>query len=269
MNGPIAHGTISVAPDTTCLSSAMPVPGFGVLPVNAFLIRAAQPVLVDAGLPALVDATLASLSNLIDPADLRWIWLTHCDTDHLGALESLLELAPKARIVTNYLGMGKLSMRMAVEPHRFYLINPGQSVDVGDRQLRAVSLPSYDAPETMGVFDPRSQALFSADCFGALLQDNDGFVEDAAAIDAGALAVGLATWSTVDAPWLSHLQDGAFQAALLEITRLQPELVLGAHLPPARRMLPWLSRQLEASRNAPPFVGPDQAALEAMMGAVA
>jgi hypothetical protein len=46
--------------------------------------------------------------------------------------------------------MGKLSLRFAIAPERFYLVNPGQSLDVGDRLLAVFSPPTYDAPETVG-----------------------------------------------------------------------------------------------------------------------
>ena len=269
MNGPISHGVLTVAPTVSCVASTTPVPGFGVLPVNAFLVEASEPVLVDTGMPALVDETIAALSTRVDPADLRWIWLTHCDADHVGALEKLLELAPNARVVTNYLGMGKLSMRTALPPERFYLINPGQSLHVGDRELRAVALPSYDAPETMGVYDSHSRALFSSDCFGALLDDAYGAtsVEDVASIAPSSVVEGLCRWAMVDAPWLAGVSDSTFRSSLVDLARLSPEHVLSAHLPPAHGKLDWLCEQLDGARRSEPFVGPDQSALEAMLSA--
>lgn len=272
MNGPISFGGFSAAPKVSGLGSATPVPGFGVLTVNAFVVDAPQPVLIDTGLPALVEQTIASLTKCVDPADLRWIWLTHCDADHVGALEPLLDLAPQARIVTNYLGMGKLSMRLTLPPKRFYLINPGQSLDVGDRSLRAVALPSYDAPETMGVFDPVSRSLFSSDCFGALLDESyaETPVDDVDGIEAAHVVEGLSTWAMVDAPWLARVDEASFRSSLSEVERLGAvDHVLSAHLPPARGKLTWLLEQLDRSRARDPFVGPDQAALEAMLGAAA
>lgn len=266
MDGPLARQPFVAAPDTTCVASTTPAPGLGLLPVNAYLIEGREPVLVDTGVPALADATMAALAERIDLASLAYVWLTHADADHVGALERVLEAAPRARLVTNYLGMGKLSMRMAIPPTRFYLINPGQSLALADRSLRAIALPSYDAPETMGLFDSRSRALFSADCFGALLHEH---AEDAAAIDPGARRAGLVTWTSVDAPWLSHVRDETFAASAREMASLAPDVVLSAHLPPARGMLPALLEDLRAARTAAPFVGPDQAALEAMLGAAA
>lgn len=266
---PRAFSAFPVTSDITCLPSAVPVPGFGALQVNAYLIRGEQSVLVDTGMQAFADALIDSLRSLVDLERLDWIWLTHCDADHLGALPALLELAPSARIVTNYLGMGKLGMRYEIPQERLYLMNPGQRLDLGDRALIATSLPSYDAPETIGVFDTRSSALFSSDCFGALLDDAvaEAGPTDIAGLDPATLARGLELWTSVDVPWLASIDPGSFHARLRELAALQPRHVLGAHLPPAHDRLAWLAAQLDAARGAPPFVGPDQQALEAMIHA--
>lgn len=73
------------------LSSWVPVPGLGVIPANAFLVRGAEPMVVDAGVAAGREDFLATLSTHIDPADLRWLWLTHTDPDHIGGVWRLLD----------------------------------------------------------------------------------------------------------------------------------------------------------------------------------
>jgi hypothetical protein len=52
---------------------------------------------------------------------------------------------------------------------RVYLLNPGQSLDVGDRTLTGLRPPLFDNPATVGLYDDRSRTLFSSDCFGAPL----------------------------------------------------------------------------------------------------
>lgn len=262
--GPLAHSPIALSRDVVSLPGSLPVPGLGVLAVNSFVLMAQEPVLVDTGLPALVDATISALGSILDPVDLRWIWLTHCDADHLGALERILELAPNARVVTSFLGMGKLGMRWAIPPERVYLVNAGQSLHVGDRKLLAFSPPSYDAPETMGMFDPRSRVMFSSDCFGALLPE---MVDDAGAVDAAALEQGLVTWATIDAPWLAEVPRLSLERALAPLFLFGAEVVASSHLPAARGMLDVLARHLLSAQRAPRFVGPDQRALEAMLSA--
>lgn len=253
----------SVHRDTVALTRHIPVPGFGVLPVNAFLIRAAEPVLVDTGLAATRDTFIRDLEESIDPEELRWIWITHADADHVGNLAAVLERAPQAKVITTFLGMGKLAMQgFALD--RVHLLNPGQSLSVGDRTLTAVAPPTYDAPETTGLFDDRTGALFTADGFGALMNEPEA---DAAAMAPDALREGLIAWAGVDAPWLHMVSPDRLEKTLREVTRHRPEVLLSSHLPPARGLTETLIGALLEAREAPPFVGPDQAALEQMMAA--
>jgi glyoxylase-like metal-dependent hydrolase (beta-lactamase superfamily II) len=265
MEHPISLENLPLDGDSTVLRAYVPLPGLGVLPVNAFFIAAAQPVLVDTGLAALRPEFMTNLERAIDPAELRWIWLTHTDQDHLGNLEAVLDAAPRARLVTTYLGMGKLGLH-GLPLDRCYLLNPGQRLDVGDRELLAVAPPSFDAPETTGLLDRRSGYLYSADCFGALMDRPCEFADQIPAQD---LESGLLSWAGVDAPWLDRVDAKLFGETLDAVRQLKPAAVLGSHLPPAIGMLETLLRHLRAAREAPAFVGPDQAALERMFGATA
>jgi glyoxylase-like metal-dependent hydrolase (beta-lactamase superfamily II) len=264
MNSITSSDPIQVAPDTFVFPSFFPLPGLGVLPVNSFLIRAKQPVLVDTGLAALSEDFVSRLGQLLDFADLRWVWLTHTDHDHIGAIEEVLAKAPNARVVTTYLGMGKMSLHSPLPPERVYLLNPGQELDVGDRKLFALRPPVYDAPETTALFDPMTRALFSADCFGALVQSP---AESAAQLTPNDLREGMVTWASVDAPWLESINEDAFDRSVAALEKLAPRYVLGGHLPPAEDMSDKLAGYLRSARGVAPFVGPDQAAMEAMMQA--
>jgi len=149
---------------------------------------------------------------------------------------------------------------------RVHLVNPGQTIGVGDRTLKAVRPPTFDNPITTGLHDDRSGAFFSADCFGALLADVPQSAED---LSDDELHQGQVFWATVDSPWL-HAVDRAFLAkSLNEIRELHPTLVLSSHLPAASgASQERLLSSLEAVPAAPPFVGPDQAALEQMLGSM-
>lgn len=262
MQQPTQLDPFSIDEDIVALPAFFPIPGLGLLPMNSTLIRGEQPMLVDTGPQVLAGALLERLATLIDLGDLRWIWMTHGDPDHTGALLALLEAAPKARVVTTFLGAAKLALSGLLPDGRAYLVNPGQRLDIGDREILALRPPVYDAPETTAAFDPRTSTLFSADCFGALLEDPE---IEAQAIEAAALRRGMLTWASVDAPWLENTEPEAFGATLGEIRRLAPRHVLSAHLPAARELIEPLTDNLLAARGNPGFVGPDQAAIEAMM----
>lgn len=258
----------SVAPDIDVLSTYFPIPGLGQLAINAFVVKAGEPVLVDTG-AALdgegADATssfMTALRQAIDPADLKWVWLTHADMDHVASVHQILEEAPKARVVTTFLTVGRMSVFRPLPMDRVYLLNPGQSLDVGDRALTSVRPPSFDAADTAGVYDSKSRAFFSSDCFGALLS---GPARTAAEVPPSELRQGQLLWATVDAPWLHSVDSTTFAASLDRIRQMDPEFILSSHLPPARRMTEQLLEVLAAAPAATPFVGPDQDALERML----
>lgn len=256
------HEAAQIAGDTYRLTTFFPLPGLGLLPVNAFLIRGAEPVLIDTGLAAQRESFLRALGSVIDPAELRWIWVTHMDADHIGNLDAILQAAPNARMVTTYLGMGKAGL-VGLPVERSYLLNPGQRLNVGDRELLAVKPPVFDAPETTGLFDQRSGHLFSSDSFGALLQQP---AESAEQVTADALLDGMRLWASVDAPWLQVVHQPKFKASVDELRRLQPKRILSSHLPPAEGAArDTLFRNMESVTEAAAFVGPDQAQLELMM----
>jgi hypothetical protein len=255
--------TYKAAPDIDVLTSSFPVPGFGLIPINAFVLHAAEPVLVDTGTVVESDDFMTALRSVIDPSDLRWIWLTHTDFDHIGSLHRLLAHNPRLRVITTFLGVGIMGLSAPLPMERVHLVNPGQTINVGDRTLTAVKPPVFDNPITTGLHDDRSGALFSADCFGALLSDVPQSAED---LSDDELHRGQVFWATVDSPWLHKVDRGLFAEELDALRAMEPALVLSSHLPAAQgATLDRLLVSLESVPTAPSFVGPDQAALEQML----
>lgn len=254
------------APDVIALADTAPIPGLGFLPVNAYVVHAAQPMLIDSGLAASRPEFLATLWSHVDPADLRWVYLTHPDRDHTGSLFDILDAAPNARLVTTFLGMGILSLEREIPPDRVFLLNPGQSLDLGDRTLTAFRPPVYDSPATTGLHDRRTGTCFSSDCFGSPMTSPDLVeADDIAAVPDDDLIAGQRLWATVDSPWVTGVDRNRFRASLEPLRRLDPPVVLSSHLPPAHAAMAQLLTTLEGAPDADPFVGPDQAALEALL----
>jgi flavorubredoxin len=251
-----------VTPDIDILPSFFPIPGLGGVPVNAFVLKAAQPVLVDTGIPVESDDFVAALESVIDPEDLKWIWLTHPDQDHIGSLQRLMDRLPEVRLITTFLGFGILSLFAAIPPNRVFLLNPGEKIDVGDRELVCLKPPTFDNPATTELYDTKSRVLFSSDFFGAVLQEP---AEEAFAVPAADLKEGQMIWSRVDAPWIHKVDQSIFATELSAIRDLDPAIVLSSHLPPARGMLPQMLDTISQVPGAEPVVLPNQAQLEAML----
>ncbi|MCQ4117834.1 MBL fold metallo-hydrolase [Rhodococcus tibetensis] len=255
-----------IRPDIVVLSDELEVPGIGHLPVNAYVLRAAEPVVVDTGLSLPGRGFLEALGSVVDPADIEWVWLTHPDRDHTGSLFDLLDQAPHARLITTFAGVGIMSCERPVPLDRVYLLNPGQSLDVGDRRLTALRPPLFDNPSTVGCFDDRSGSYFSSDCFGAPLET----AELATADDIGyclpsAVRAAQHLWATVDSPWVHTVDQEKFMATVAALSALEPQRLLSTHLPPADGRTAEYLEMLAAAPQADAFVGPDQAALEQML----
>lgn len=253
-------------PDVTVLHDQTEIPGLGFLPINAFVLHAEQPVVLDTGLGLPDRDFVRSLSGAIDPADVRWIWLTHPDRDHTGGIYDLLEAAPNAKVVTTFLGVGILSTERPLPLDRVHLLNPGQTLDVGDRQLTGFRPPLFDSPATVGAYDNRSGACFSSDCFGAPLPSStDAGSENIAAVSADEVRAAQQLWACVDSPWVHRVDQARFEASFAPLRAFEPSWTFSVHLPPVQGPLAPMLQTLRGTPSMPEFVGPDQVALEAML----
>jgi len=251
------------APDIDVLTSSFPIPGLGLIPINAFVLQGPEPLLVDTGAVIDSDEFMTTLRSVIDPADLKWVWLTHPDFDHIGSLHRLLAENAHLRVVTTFVGMGIMSLSAPLPIDKVHLLNPGQKISIGDRTLTAVRPPAFDNPVTTGFHDEKSGTLFSSDCFGALLS---AVPHNAADLSDAELREGQVFWATVDSPWLHKTDTALLAKELNAIREMDPALILSSHLPAAPgSMVERLLASLEAVPTAQPFVGPDQAALEQLL----
>ena len=194
------------------------------------MLHGDAPVLVDTGSIAQADEFDAALRSVVDVADLRWIWLTHTDFDHIGLLHRLLAENPELRVITTFFGVGIMGLFDPLPMDRVNFVNPGETITLADRTLTAVRPPSFDNPITVGFHDDRTNALFSADCFGALLPD--GLVDRADDLSDAALRHGQITWGTIDSSWM-HKADPAVIAADLDRTRAVAPVVRAERAPRA------------------------------------
>lgn len=246
MDAPQLLPTQSLSHDLRVMPAALPVPGLGWLPANAFLLKARQPMLVDTGLLPLQADLIDALAAEIDLADLRWIWLTHADPDHTGALARLMELAPQATLACSFLCLGKLQLGGFMS-ERVQVMAPGETLDLGDRELAALVPPWFDAPETLSCYDARSGALFCADAFAALGSRPEAAMD---AGSAGELIEGMRTWTAIDMPWLAQVAPERFARMLASFDALAPRWLLSSHLAPAAGLGPSLRRAATEAQHA-------------------
>lgn len=251
----------------SCLSVPdVPVPGFGTLVVNSYLIKSREPILVDTGMPIVKEHFLQTLWALIDPQDLRWIFLTHDDGDHTGAIMEVLAAAPQARVVTQFVGLARLETAYHLPIDRFEIRNPGDTLNAGDRDLAILRPPLFDSPATSAYFDTKSGVLFSADSFGAIIPEVTEDVDD---VPESAYNQGFAIFNRLNHPWYALVDPRKFEGVVDSIRRLNPQIIASCHSPLARGAR--VQAQLQAMASIPamgPLALPDQAALDGILAQI-
>jgi flavorubredoxin len=218
-----------VAPETFLIHDHH---GEGTEPVavglNSLVIRAKEPVVVDTGMPANREQYLADVFGLVDPEDIRWVFISHDDVDHVGNLDALLDAAPNATVVTTWFMIERMGDTMPVPPSRWRWVRDGESFDVGDRVLHAVRPPVFDSPTTRGLFDPSTGFYWASDSFATPMLAPTNTV---AGFDRDFWGQGIATFAQYISPWLSLVDGSKFQQTVDRVQALGVTGIAGCHTP--------------------------------------
>ncbi|HEX2192621.1 MAG TPA: MBL fold metallo-hydrolase [Acidimicrobiales bacterium] len=223
--------------------------------MNAFLIGDRAPVLVDTGLPTEREDFLERLWSLVEPEELTCVFLTHEDHDHAGNLLAVLDAAPRARLVANYVTVSKLLEAWTLPLDRVVVVNPGQRVPGIDRPLVALRPPAYDSPGTLGLHDGGTGAVLTVDAFGTYLPEVAERLEDVPEEDALA---GLLDFNRVNHPWTVIADPDRFGASIASVAGLEPTVLLSSHGLPATERTPALLDAMARLPTMQPYVPPDQ-----------
>lgn len=70
----------TATPGVDVVTTTADLPALGSIAINAFILHGPEPVLVDTGTVAGSAEFMDALTSVVDPVDLRWIWLTHTDS---------------------------------------------------------------------------------------------------------------------------------------------------------------------------------------------
>lgn len=220
-----------VARDTFVIRAVMPSVAGTFTNQNSMLIRAAEPVVVDTGMVTNREIWFEDLFSLVAPEDLRWIFVTHIDTDHAGNLVEALARCPSAMMVTSRGESFRASASLGIPMERMRMVGAGEAFDVGDRVLRAWQPPVYDSPYTRALHDPSTGVYYGADAFCAPMPE--GAVDWSDEIDVALWAKGMASFHHHTlSPWLGLADPAKFRAVVDKLAALDPQVIVSAHAPP-------------------------------------
>jgi flavorubredoxin len=195
---------------------------------NSLVIRAAEPVVVDTGMVTDRTQWFDDVFSLVEPHDLRWIYLTHDDDDHAGNLAEAIERCPNATIVMSWAAMGRTCAAFGIPRERVRAVDDGETFDVGDRTLRAVRPPVYDSAYTRGLLDLETRVYHAADAFCAPMPAEP--VDRVDEIPVRMWEQGMAMFHHYSlCPWVSIVDQSRFTAEVKKLADLDIDLIVGAH----------------------------------------
>src|SRR4051794_27066092 len=138
--------------------------------LNSMVIVGREPVVVDTGMAENREQYLADVFSLVEPQDVRWVFISHDDVDHTGNVNVLMDMCPNATLVINWFIMERMGASLAVPPTRWQWVGDGDTIHVGDRTLLAVRPPIFDSPTTRGLFDPTTGVYWASDSFASPME---------------------------------------------------------------------------------------------------
>jgi flavorubredoxin len=197
--------------------------------INSMVIRGKEPVIVDTGTPANRKQWLDDVFALVEPNDVRWVFLSHDDVDHSGNLDEVMTACPNATLVCNWAMVERHTNCFNFPLDRCRWVMDDESLDVGDRTLHALRPPVYDSPTTRGLYDPTTKVYWAVDTFATPLPDPHAGVAD---LDPGfwqelmwVFAMGAVS------PWLTMLDPVKYGRYVDRIQDLDITTIAACHTP--------------------------------------
>lgn len=236
--------------------------------LNSMVIAGSEPAIVDTGSINNRDAWLEDVFGIVDPADVRWVFLSHDDSDHTANLVPVMESCPNATLVCSWALVERFSNAFEFPLPRSRWLNDGESIEIGDRKIAAVRPPLYDSPATRGFLDERTGVYWGVDAFACPSPGEP--VPGIGDLDPEFWAEGMAMFGHHGlSPWLRLVDRDRYAAevdrvqalGMTTIATAHSPLIAGAHVAEAFALLRGLP-------DVPPPPLPDQSVLDAILATV-
>jgi flavorubredoxin len=258
-----------IAADTWLIHSVQPALGQPLFVyLNSLVIVGAEPMIVDTGTIANRDQWLKDVFSLVEPDDVRWIFLSHDDVDHTGNLDETLSACPNAQLVCNWAMVERHTNCFDFPLDRCRWVMDGDALDIGDRTLRALRPPVFDSPTTRGIFDPTTGVYWAVDTFATPVPDPQLGIAD---LDDEFWYEGLALFALgAVSPWLPMVDEAKYGRYVDGVQNLDITTVASCHSPVIEG--PFIDRAFARIRELPslaPIPLPDQSVLDEIVAATA
>jgi len=256
-----------IATDTWVIHQVQPALGQPLFVyLNSLVILGKEPMIVDTGTPANRKQWMEDAFSIVEPTDVRWIFLSHDDVDHTGNLDETMTACPNAKLVCNWAMVERHTNCFDFPLDRCQWVMDGESLDIGDRTLRALRPPVFDSPTTRGLFDPTTGVYWAVDTFATPLPDPMMPIAD---LDPDFWDQGLELFALgAVSPWLTMLDTDKYGRYVDRVQDLDITTIASCHSPVIEG--PFIERAFNRIRRLPtidPPDMPDQSVLDEIVAA--
>ena len=154
--------------------------------ISSYLVKgSAGAALIDPGFSCSVETVLRGVEDAgVDPAEIKYLILTHTHVDHSGGAGHILQKAEKARVITHKRGeyylknsgkitggsrmvfgddlAGKLGEAINIPPERIDTVEGDDTIDLGDKSFKVFRTPGH-AGDHVSLLEKSTGTLFTGD----------------------------------------------------------------------------------------------------------
>ena len=146
--------------------------------LNSYLIVDEKVALIDTVIGGQLDQYLEKIRSILgENKNIDYLIINHMEPDHSGALKSIVHHYPDIKIVGNSKTFWILKDFYGIEKN-LYEIKDGDTLSLGNHNLKFYMTPMVHWPETMMTYDETNNIIFTGDAFGSFGALDGGIYDD-------------------------------------------------------------------------------------------
>lgn len=143
---------------------------------NSYLIEEEKTVLIDTIWSPHSNEFVSNLKNTIDLKKIDYIIINHGESDHSGALYTLMQEIPETSIYCTETAIKSLTGQYGKHGWHFNAVKTGDKLDIGNnKKLIFIEMKMLHWPDSMATYLTQDNILFSMDAFGQHLATQELF----------------------------------------------------------------------------------------------